>query len=62
MEANSATGFTPSSQGVFTMILTHAIQGMFGDPAHGGNVGFVGWKLVGFPGRGCFVATLMIRS
>ncbi len=55
MEANSATGFTPSSQGVFTMILTHAIQGMFGDPAHGGNVGFVGWKLVGFPGPRLFV-------
>ncbi len=50
MEANSATGFTPSSQAVFTMIRTHAVQGMFGDPAHGGNVGFVGWKLVGFPG------------
>src|ERR1700722_13171067 len=50
MEANKATGFTPTSQAVFTMIRTHAIQGMFGDPAHGGNVGFVGWKLVGFPG------------
>ena len=37
------------------MILTHAIQGMFGDPAHGGNVGFVGWKLVGFPGPRLFV-------
>ena len=32
------------------MIRTHAIQGMFGDPAHGGNVGFVGWNLVRFPG------------
>ncbi|HEX3803221.1 MAG TPA: gluconate 2-dehydrogenase subunit 3 family protein [Solirubrobacteraceae bacterium] len=50
MEANTATGFSPSSQAVFTMIRTHAVQGMFGDPAHGGNVGFVGWKLVGFPG------------
>jgi gluconate 2-dehydrogenase gamma chain len=50
MEGNTATGFAPSSQAVFTMILTHAVQGMFGDPAHGGNVGFVGWKLVGFPG------------
>jgi gluconate 2-dehydrogenase gamma chain len=50
MEAGKATGFTPSSVAVFTMIRTHAVQGMFGDPAHGGNVGFVGWKLVGFPG------------
>lgn len=50
MENGTATGFTPSSAAVFTMIRTHAMQGMFGDPAHGGNVGFVGWKLVGFPG------------
>ncbi len=50
MQKGTATGFTPSSTAVFTMIRTHAVQGMFGDPAHGGNVGFVGWKLVGFPG------------
>lgn len=50
MEANKATGFAPSSSAVFEMIRTHAIQGMFGDPAHGGNVGFVGWNLVRFPG------------
>jgi gluconate 2-dehydrogenase gamma chain len=43
-------GFAPSSQAVFEMIRTHALQGMFGDPAHGGNVGFAGWKLVRFPG------------
>jgi gluconate 2-dehydrogenase gamma chain len=43
-------GFTPSSTSVFTMIRTHALQGMFGDPMHGGNVGQVGWKLVRFPG------------
>jgi gluconate 2-dehydrogenase gamma chain len=50
MEGNKATGFAPSSSAVFEMIRTHAIQGMFGDPAHGGNVGFVGWNLVRFPG------------
>jgi gluconate 2-dehydrogenase gamma chain len=50
METNAATGFVPSSQAVFSMIRTHAMQGMFGDPAHGGNVGYVGWKLVRFPG------------
>jgi gluconate 2-dehydrogenase gamma chain len=43
-------GFAPSSQAVFEMIRSHALQGMFGDPAHGGNVGFAGWKLVRFPG------------
>jgi gluconate 2-dehydrogenase gamma chain len=48
--APAQAGFSPSSSAVFEMIRTHALQGMFGDPAHGGNVGFVGWKLVRFPG------------
>ncbi|MDX6597707.1 MAG: gluconate 2-dehydrogenase gamma chain [Gaiellales bacterium] len=43
-------GFSPTSASVFTMIRTHALQGMFGDPMHGGNVDQVGWKLVRFPG------------
>ena len=45
-----ATGFNPNAKAVFEMIRTHAVQGMFGDPAHGGNTGMVGWKLVRFPG------------
>ena len=31
-------------------IRLHAVQGMFGDPRHGGNAGFAGWDLLGFPG------------
>jgi gluconate 2-dehydrogenase gamma chain len=50
MEADKATGYTPGSSAVCERIRAHALQGMFGDPAHGGNVGFVGWKLVRFPG------------
>lgn len=50
MQGNKAAGFSPDSLAVFTMIRAHALQGMFGDPAHGGNVGYVGWKLIGFPG------------
>jgi gluconate 2-dehydrogenase gamma chain len=50
MDHNTATGFQPSAKAVFEMIRGHAVQGMFGDPAHGGNVGFVGWNLVRFPG------------
>jgi gluconate 2-dehydrogenase gamma chain len=42
--------FVPNAKAVFEMIRTHAVQGMFGDPEHGGNVNFVGWKLVRFPG------------
>jgi gluconate 2-dehydrogenase gamma chain len=49
-KSNPQIGFAPSSTAVFEMIRTHALQGMFGDPAHGGNVGFAGWNLVRFPG------------
>jgi Gluconate 2-dehydrogenase subunit 3 len=34
----------------FELVRLHAIQGMFGDPSHGGNAGFAGWALLGFPG------------
>ena len=37
MDLNRATGFHPNAKAVFEMIRTHAVQGMFGDPAHGGN-------------------------
>jgi len=50
MDLNRATGFNPNAKAVFEMIRTHAVQGMFGDPAHGGNTGMAGWKLVRFPG------------
>ena len=50
MERNAAPGFTPGSATVFNTILQHAIEGMFGDPWHGGNADFVGWDLMGYPG------------
>ena len=34
----------------FDLVRVHAIEGMFGDPSHGGNAGHAGWKLIGFPG------------
>jgi gluconate 2-dehydrogenase gamma chain len=34
----------------FQLLRTHTIEGMFCDPMHGGNIGMVGWKLIGFPG------------
>lgn len=34
----------------FALVRTHTIQGMFADPAYGGNANFVGWDLVGYPG------------
>jgi gluconate 2-dehydrogenase gamma chain len=34
----------------FQMLRTHTIEGMFSDPMHGGNVGLIGWQLIGYPG------------
>lgn len=32
------------------LVRTHTIEGMFGDPAWGGNAGGAGWALIGYPG------------
>ena len=50
MERNVASGFSPSSRAFFDLVREHALQGMFGDPVHGGNADFVGWDLIGFYG------------
>jgi gluconate 2-dehydrogenase gamma chain len=34
----------------FNTVRTHTIQGMFSDPFYGGNAGFVGWDIIGYPG------------
>lgn len=36
--------------GFFNLVRGHTLQGMFGDPYYGGNAGFVGWDLIGYPG------------
>jgi gluconate 2-dehydrogenase gamma chain len=50
LEQNAAPGFTGGSRAFFDLVREHCLQGMFGDPVHGGNEDFVGWDLVGFPG------------
>jgi gluconate 2-dehydrogenase gamma chain len=50
LEQNRATGFTPSSAAFFDLVLGHTLEGTFGDPNYGGNQGFVGWELLGYPG------------
>ena len=50
LEQNVATGFSPNSRSFFDLVREHALQGMFGDPVHGGNAEFIGWDLVGFAG------------
>lgn len=50
VESGAATGFAGGSRSFFAMVLSHARQGMFGDPYYGGNANFVGWDLLGYPG------------
>lgn len=46
----AGTGFPGSSAAFFNMVKSHTWQGTFGDPYYGGNVNFVGWQLIGYPG------------
>ena len=59
VETGSATGasagFQGSSTQFFNLVRTHTWQGTFGDPYYGGNVNFVGWDLLGYPGVRTYV-------
>jgi gluconate 2-dehydrogenase gamma chain len=50
MEKNTAPGFAPNSAAFFALVRDHTLQGTFGDPYYGGNAGFAGWELIGYPG------------
>jgi gluconate 2-dehydrogenase gamma chain len=49
VSSGSAAGF-PNGIAFFNLVRTHTIEGTFGDPAYGGNAGYVGWDLIGYPG------------
>jgi gluconate 2-dehydrogenase gamma chain len=50
LEAGKISELAKGGSAFFALILRHAIEGMFGDPIHGGNHAYIGWKLVGYPG------------
>jgi hypothetical protein len=51
MSNDKAEGFEdPSGKAFFTLLRNDTIDGMFSDPAYGGNRDMVGWKLIGYPG------------
>ena len=51
LEVNQIDGFGgDAAAGFFAMVWAHTIEGLFGDPAYGGNRNAVGWRLIGFPG------------
>ncbi len=52
MENGDAADFfkDPTEKQFFKMLQDDTIQGMFSDPAYGGNRDMVGWKQIGYPG------------
>ncbi|MCA1716256.1 MAG: gluconate 2-dehydrogenase subunit 3 family protein [Actinobacteria bacterium] len=52
LERGEIPGFGEGSEAgdFFTTVWAHTVEGMFSDPAYGGNRDAVGWKLIGFPG------------
>jgi len=52
MADNNIDAFDPelSAQSFFQNLRRHTAEGMFSDPAYGGNRDMVGWKLLGYPG------------
>jgi gluconate 2-dehydrogenase gamma chain len=51
LERDRATGFyQPSASDFFELVHQDTIEGVFCDPAYGGNRDMVGWKLIGWPG------------
>jgi gluconate 2-dehydrogenase gamma chain len=49
MERGTAAGFANAPQ-FFTRARRLTLEGMFGDPFHGGNRSFAGWDLIRYPG------------
>lgn len=49
MEAGTLVEFTNSAQ-VFNRLHRLVLEGMFSDPYYGGNQGYAGWDLIGYPG------------
>ena len=47
---NAPTFDDPSAKLFWKTIRQDTVYGMFADPAYGGNVDMVGWKLIGYPG------------
>ena len=53
LESGDVPGFADadaSPSAFFEMLRNHTIEGTFCDPAYGGNVNFIGWELLGYPG------------
>jgi len=55
LESGKADGWPasdPSPAKFFETVRAHTIVGFLADPKYGGNRGYAGWKVVGYPGGG----------
>lgn len=51
VSGDATVGFDQfSSTSFFSVLRRHTAEGMFSDPAYGGNRNMVGWALIGYPG------------
>ncbi len=51
VSGDAQVGFEQIAAGsFFTILRRHTAEGMFSDPAYGGNRDMAGWKLIGYPG------------
>jgi gluconate 2-dehydrogenase gamma chain len=46
--AHDSTGLNGTK--FFAVLLEDSVSGFLADPSYGGNAGFAGWKLIGYPG------------
>ena len=49
-DAQFSSDSDPTAKQFFDMLKGDTIQGMFADPAYGGNQDMIGWKQIGYPG------------
>jgi gluconate 2-dehydrogenase gamma chain len=55
------TNVQETSPPFFNLVRAHTIQGMFSDPYYGGNVNFIGWDMIGYPGARTSVSANLQR-
>jgi gluconate 2-dehydrogenase gamma chain len=60
-EQNTPVGNYRETAAFFELVRTHTLEGMFGDPAYGGNANFAGWDLIRYPGPRMYVSSEMQR-
>jgi gluconate 2-dehydrogenase gamma chain len=60
-EQNTPVGSYRETAAFFELVRMHTLEGMFGDPAYGGNTNFAGWDLIRYPGPRMYVSPEMQR-